>query len=91
MNEDLQNYRFARVEGYNITRARLATHFNHGITDIEAFEATIAEELATRPADRTPWRTSEIEQMGCLDGIRLAALEFYWNQRRLLQLPTFSA
>jgi hypothetical protein len=81
MTNDLENYRFARIEGYNLTKARLTRHFQGGITDLEAFEATIARELATQPADCAPWRTSEIEKTGCLDGIRLAALEFYWSKR----------
>jgi hypothetical protein len=83
MNQDLQSYRFARIDAYNIARARLAEHFKEGITDIEAFEATIAHELAMRPADCAPWCTSQVEKMGFLDGVRLAALEFYWTKRRV--------
>ena len=86
MTNDLENYRFARIEGYNIIKARLTRHFQEGITDLEAFEATIAHELATQPADCVPWRTSEIERTGCLDGIRLAVLEFYWTKRKAISM-----
>ncbi len=81
MNHEFQQYRFARIEGQNITRARLEAHFRDGITDFEELERAIEKQLTTKPTC-TPWRTSEAEQTGCREGMRMAALEFYWAHRR---------
>jgi hypothetical protein len=81
MQHEFQQYRFARIEGHNITRARLEAQFKNATTDVDDLEKAIAQELATETANCVPWRKSEIEQTGFYDGIRMAALEFYWEHR----------
>ncbi len=85
MNAEFQQYRFARIEGHNITRARLEAQFKAGITDLDELEKAIAKQLTTEPKDCASWRKREIEQLGCREGIRMAALEFYWSHRQELQ------
>lgn len=85
MNPDFQQYRFARIEGHNITRARLETQFRNGITDLEELESAIANQLIAEPANCVPWRRTEVEQVGFREGIRMAALEFYWSRRQELR------
>ena len=80
MNHELQQYRFARIEGEKITRARLAAQFKDGIPDRVALEKAIEQQLTVEPVC-TPWRKSEAEQVGCREGMRMAALEFYWEHR----------
>lgn len=80
MNQEFQQYRFARIEALNITRARLEAQFRDGITDFEELEKAV-EQLLTIEPTCTPWRTSEVEQTGCREGMRMAALEFYWAHR----------
>jgi hypothetical protein len=81
MNREFQEYRFARIEAHNITRARLEAQFKDGIADLEEVEKAIEQLITTEPTC-TPWHTSEVEQTGSHDGTRLAALEFYWAYRR---------
>ena len=81
MNQEFQAYRFARIEAQNITRARLEAQFKDGITDLEKLEKAIEQQLTTEPTC-TPWRKSETERAGCREGMRMAALEFYWVHRR---------
>ncbi len=91
MNDKFQQYRFARIEGENITRARLEAQFKDGIIDPDHFENAIEQQLTMQPTC-TPWRNSEIEQTGSREGMRLAALEFYWAHRqevRRLTLKNF--
>ena len=83
MNHEFQQYRFARIEAQNITRARLEAQFKHGIGSLEEVEKIIELIILTEPTC-TPWRQSEVEQVGSRDGTRLAALEFYWAYRRRL-------
>ena len=83
MNHELQQYRFARIEGEKITRARLQAEFKDGIPDLVALEKAIEQQLTTEPLC-TPWRRSEAEQAGCREGMRFAALEFYWEHRNLI-------
>ena len=85
MNPEFQQYRFARIEGHNITRARLEAQFKDGIADLDELERAIAQQLTVEPASCAPWRKSEIEQSGCRDGRRMAALEFYWSHRQELR------
>ncbi len=87
MNHEYQRYRFARVEGHNITRARLEAQFRDGITDLEELENVIEQQLTMAPMC-TPWRKSEVEQTGSREGMRMAALEFYWAHRRRLRLAS---
>ena len=81
MNHEFQQYRFARIEAQNMTRARLEAQFKDGVSDPDEFEKAI-EQLLTMTRMCTPWRNSEVEQTGSLDGMRMAALEFYWARRR---------
>jgi len=84
MNREFQQYRFARIEAHNVTRARLESQFKDGITDLERLEKAIEQEL-TETTKCAPWRRSEIEQIGCREGARMAALEFFWTHRQELQ------
>lgn len=77
MNREFQQYCFARIEAQNITRARLEAQFRDGITDVEELEKAIEQQLTMDPTC-TPWRKSETERAGCREGMRMAALEFYW-------------
>jgi hypothetical protein len=89
MNQESQQYRFARIEAQNITRARLEAQFRDGITDLEQLEKAIEQQLTMEPTC-TPWRKSEAEQAGSREGMRLAALEFYWAHRHLISARTQS-
>jgi len=82
MNAEFQRYRFARIEGRNITRALLETQFNSGIKNIDEFENAIVQQLTMSSTSSAPWRKSEIEQEGCCEGAQMAALEFYWVHRQ---------
>jgi len=82
MHTEYHQYRFARIEGHNITRARLEAQFKNGITDLDKLETAIAQQLAAASISCAPWRTSEIEKTGCQDGMRMAALEFFWSHRQ---------
>jgi hypothetical protein len=90
MNREFQQYRFARIEAHNVTRVRLEAQFKDGTTDLERLEKAIKQEL-TETTTCAPWRRSEIEQMGCRDGARLAALEFFWMHRQELQREASTA
>jgi len=81
MNREFQQYRFARIEAQNITRARLEAQFKDGIGGLDVIEEAIEQLMMTGPTC-TPWRQSEVEQVGSRDGTRLVALEFYWAHRR---------
>jgi hypothetical protein len=81
MNREFQQYRFARLEAQNITRARLEAQFKEGIGGLEKIETAI-EHLMMTESTCTPWRQSEVERAGSRDGARMAALEFYWAYRR---------
>ena len=80
MNREFQQHRFAWIEAHNVARARLESQFMSGTIDFEKLERAIEREL-TEPTTSAPWRRSEIEQMGCRDGARMAALEFFWAHR----------
>ena len=84
MEREFQQYRYARIEAQNITRARLEAQFKDGIGSLEVVEKTIEKLITTGPRC-TPWRQSELEQAGSRDGTRIAALEFYWSHRRRRQ------
>ena len=85
MNAEFQRYRFARIEGHNITRARLEAQFKDGITNLDELEELIAQQLTEEPTNCAPWRKSEIEQTGYREGMRIAALEFFWSRRQELR------
>ena len=82
MDNEYQQHRLARIEGYNITRARLQVQFGKGITNPAELEKAIAEHLSAPSANIAAWRRSEMEQAGFQEGVRLAALEFYWEHRK---------
>jgi hypothetical protein len=90
MDYEFQQHRLARIEGYNITRARLQSQFANGIGDLCRFENAIAEHLAMPPIKIAAWRQSELDQAGCREGMRLAALEFYWEHREEIRLATLA-
>ena len=81
MNSEFEQYRFARIEGRKITRARLEAQFKDGITDLDELEKAITQQLTMAPPC-TPWRKSEMEQTGCQEGMQMAALEFFWEHRQ---------
>ena len=85
MIREFEQYRFARIEGHNITRARLEAQFKNGITDLDELEKAIAQQLEAAATNCAPWRKSEIEQIGCRDGMRMASLEFFWEHRQELR------
>ena len=87
MNREFQQYRFARLEAQNITRSRLEAQFRDGIGGLEEVEKAI-EHLIMTESTCTPWRASEVERAGSRDGMRMAALEFYWAHRRNQDLAT---
>ena len=84
MDREFEQYRFARIKGRNVTRARLQTQFKDEINDLEELEKAIALELSME-TPCAPWRKSEIEQIGCREGMRLAIHEFFRELRR--QIP----
>ena len=86
MNQEFQQYRLARIEGYNVTRARLQSQFANGIGDPVEFEKAIAEHLTAPSARIAAWRRSEMEQVGFGEGVRLAALDFYWEHRQAMRV-----
>lgn len=85
MSKTFQLYRFAWIEAKNITRARLEAEFRDGIVSTSAFEKAIERRL-TGEQSCTPWRVTEAEQRGSLEGMRMAALEFYWEHRHGAEL-----
>ena len=52
MNGEFQQYRFARIEAQNITRARLEAQFKDGIDGLEDVEKAIEQLLMTEPTVR---------------------------------------
>lgn len=84
MDREFQQYRFGRIEGHRVTRARLEKHFKYGIASFDELERAVAQELATK-SPCAPWRQSETDRAGCCDGMRLAALEFFWENRRAVK------
>jgi hypothetical protein len=81
MQTEFQQYRFSLIEARNITRTRLEAQFNGQLADTDDIERAVAQRLAMEPSNCAPWHLSEIERTGCRDGIRMASLEFYWEQR----------
>ena len=67
MNRGFQQYRFARIEAQNITRAQLEAQFKNGIGGLEEIEKAI-EQLIMTETTCTPWRTSEVERAAAAVG-----------------------
>jgi|GEM_PF-1445502 len=86
MKEDLKQCQFARIEGQNITRARLEQRFKGPITDTGVLEKEIELVLTTNSIPCAPWRSAEIEKTAFREGVRLAALEFYWERREQVRV-----
>ena len=82
MDNEYQMHRLARIEGYNITRARLRVQFGKSVMNHAELEKAIAEHLSAPSAKIAAWRRSEMEEAGYQEGTRLAALEFYWEHRQ---------
>jgi hypothetical protein len=82
MQPEFQQYRLALIEARTVTRARLEAQFTGQVADIDDVEKAVAQQLATETTNCVAWRASEIERAGCRDGIRIAALEFYWKHRQ---------
>jgi len=59
MNREFQQYRFARIEAQNITRARLEAQFKNGIGGLEEIEKAIEQLIMTDrrvlPGARLKW------------------------------------
>lgn len=75
MNRKSEQYRFARIEAFHITLARLEEQFKDKAVNLDEMKAAVAKQLAQENLC-APWRTSEIERAGCREGMRLAALQF---------------
>jgi hypothetical protein len=82
MNAEFQQYRFARIEGQNIARERLEAQFKNGIVSLDELETAIGQQLEAASTSIAPWRKSDIEKAGYRDGMRMAALEFFWSHRQ---------
>ena len=57
MHRESEQYRFARIEGYFITLARLQEKFEDRAVNLEEMEASVVEQLAKENLC-APWRTS---------------------------------
>ncbi len=84
MNHESERYRFARIEGYIITLARLEEQFEDTAVNLEVMEAAVASQLAKENLC-APWRTSKAERAGCREGMRLAGLQFLSQYREALR------
>ena len=84
MHRESEQYRFARIEGYIITLARLQEKFEDRAVNLEEMEAAVVEQLAKENLC-APWRTSETERAGCREGMRLAALQFLSQYREAMR------
>jgi len=80
MDEQFRQYRFARTEGQKITEVELATQFKDGIKDLHQLEHAI-EQLLTKQAAPLAHHRSGARRL-FREGIRAAAVEFYWNNRQ---------
>lgn len=84
MNRESKQYRFARMEGYIITLARLQEQFEDTAVNLDEMEAAVASHLA-KENSCAPWRTSETERAGCREGIRVAARQFLSQYREAMR------
>ena len=88
---EFQKYKDARTEGYSIMKALIELKSEAGIHDLAQLEQIIQEHLAMEPIMIAPWRNSvPLTQTACRDGMRLAALDFYWEHPRKIRLPDSS-
>jgi hypothetical protein len=84
MHRESAQYRFARIEGYIITLARLQEQFEDRAVNLEKMEVAVIEQLAKENRCAS-WRRSETERAGCREGMRLAAIEFLSRYREALR------
>jgi len=80
MNRESEQYRFARVEAYQITLAHLEKQFKDRAINLVEVEAAVAEQLA-KESLCAPWRKSEIERAGCREGMQPACRQFLSQDR----------
>ena len=90
MNRESEQYRFARMEGYIITLARLQEQFEDTAVNLVEMEAAVASQLA-KENSCAPWRTSETERAGCREGMRRAALQFLSQYREAMRCLSSSS
>jgi hypothetical protein len=83
---EFKQYQQAHRHGHAVINALLNEQFKAGIRDIAKFEKTIEEQLAKEPNQIGPPHNTPLTQSACRDGMRLAALEFYWEHRDAIQL-----
>ena len=88
---ELTPYRRARAFGYTVINALLEGKFATGIQDVAHFEQVIQDHLAMEPNKIAPWHRSPLAQSACRDGMRLAALNFYWEHRDAIQVRLLAA
>lgn len=81
---DFEQYQQARRDGYGITKALLELKLETEIRDVSELEKAVQEQLQSEPVMIAPWHSSPLARSACRDGMRLAALEFYWDQMRLI-------
>jgi len=84
MSRESEPYRFARIEAYIITLARLQEQFEDTAVNLEEMEAAVAGRLAKEDLC-APWRRSETERAGCREGMRLAGLQFLSQYREAIR------
>jgi hypothetical protein len=59
MIREFEEYRFARIEGRNVARARLQSQFKDGINDLDELEKAIALELTKKVASKPTAKTEK--------------------------------
>jgi hypothetical protein len=70
----LAAYHRARLEGYAITAALLEAAVDAGTPVTDA----VRSQLAHEPIHIAPWHSTPLAVAACRDGMRLAALEFFF-------------
>jgi hypothetical protein len=88
---EFEQYKRARLDGYSMVKALLECEFEAGIRDVAEFEKAIGEQLAKEPGQIAPWHNTPLTRAACRDGMRLAALEFYWEHRDTIQFRLLTA
>ena len=84
MNRESEEFRFARIEAYRITLARLGNQFCDKAVNLEKIQEFAASEL-TKEVHCAPWRQSETERAGCREGMRLAVIQFLTQYRDIMR------
>lgn len=84
MSCESEQYRFARVEAYRVTLARLEGQFRDRAVNLDEMEAAIADQLAKETLC-APWRKSRTERAACREGMRLAGFRFLSQYREVIR------